>query len=67
MATSSITKDFVISDDKQVEIFINAIEKSMNSRFNYTPTSMKQIKDKNELRDFMKNMEQKEKEWNGKI
>ncbi len=29
MATSSITKNFVISDREQVEMFVNAIDKSI--------------------------------------
>lgn len=28
MATSSITKNFIISDEKQIELFANAIEES---------------------------------------
>ena len=28
MATSSVTKNFVISDKEQVEMFVNAIEES---------------------------------------
>lgn len=31
MATSSITKNFVVSGDRQAEIFANAIEASANS------------------------------------
>ena len=32
MATSSITKNFVISGQKQVEMFVDAIESSANNR-----------------------------------
>ena len=32
MATSSITKNFIISGQKQVEMFVDAIESSANNR-----------------------------------
>lgn len=39
MATSSITKNFVVSGEKQVEKFANAIEESYQESLNrvYTP------------------------------
>ena len=53
MATSSITKNFIISGQKQVEMFVDAIEKSANNRPVRTPISVSQIKGETELRKFM--------------
>lgn len=53
MATSNITKDFIISGQKQVEMFANAIENSANNRPVRTPVSARQIKGEAELRKFM--------------
>ena len=53
MATSSITKNFVISGQKQVEMFVDAIESSAINRPVRTPVSAKQIKGEAELRKFM--------------
>lgn len=53
MATSNITKDFIISGQKQVEMFANAIENSANNRPVRTPLSARQIKGEAELRKFM--------------
>lgn len=53
MATSSITKNFVISGKKQVETFVEAIEASANNRPNRTPVASRQIKGEEELRKFM--------------
>lgn len=53
MATSSITKNFIISGQKQVELFVDAIEKSANNRPVRTPISVSQIKGETELRKFM--------------
>ena len=39
MATSSITKNFIISGQKQVEMFVDAIENSANNRPVRTPVS----------------------------
>ncbi len=44
MATSSITKNFIISGQKQVEMFVDAIERSANNRPVRTPVSARQIK-----------------------
>ena len=44
MATSSITKNFIISGQKQVEMFVDAIENSANNRPVRTPVSARQIK-----------------------
>ena len=53
MATSSITKNFVISGQRQVEMFADAIEASANNRPVRTPVSARQIKGEAELRKFM--------------
>ena len=53
MATSSITKNFVISGQKQVEMFVDAIESSANNRPVRTPVPARQIKGEAELRKFM--------------
>ncbi len=57
MATSSITKNFVISGEKQVELFVNAIEESAQNRPVRTPVAARQIKGEAELRKFMKEWE----------
>ena len=41
MATSSITKNFVISGKEQVEMFVNAIEESAKNRPVRTPVNVK--------------------------
>jgi hypothetical protein len=53
MATSSITKNFIISGQKQVEMFADAIEASANDRPVRIPVSAKEIKGEAELRAFM--------------
>ena len=53
MATSSITKNFVISGQKQVEMFADAIEASANDRPVRIPVCAKEIKGEAELRAFM--------------
>ena len=57
MATSSITKNFVISGKEQVEMFINAIEESAKNRPIRTPVAARQIKGEEELRKFMREWE----------
>ena len=52
MATSSITKNFVISGKEQVEMFVNAIEESAKNRPVRTPVAARQLKGE-ELRQFM--------------
>ena len=54
MATSSITKNFVISGKEQVEMFINAIEESAKNRPVRTPVAARQIKGEEELRKFVR-------------
>ena len=58
MATSSITKNFVISGREQVEMFINAIEESAQNRPERTHVAARQIKGEEELRKFMKEWEE---------
>ncbi len=57
MATSSITKNFVISGKEQVEMFINAIEESAKNRPVDIPVAAREIKGEAELRKFMKEWE----------
>ena len=54
MATSSITRSFVISGKEQVEMFVNAIEESAKNRPVRTPVAARQIRGEEELRKFMK-------------
>ena len=44
MATSSITKNFVISGKEQVEMFVNAIEESAKNRPVHIPVAAREIK-----------------------
>ena len=53
MATSSITKNFVISGKEQVEMFINAIEESAKNRPVHMPIAANEITDEAELVEFM--------------
>ena len=62
MATSSITKNFVISGKEQVEMFVNAIEESAKNRPVRTPVSVKFIRGEEELRELMRFRKMKEKE-----
>ena len=54
MATSSVTKNFVISGKRQVEMFADAIEASANNRPNRISITAKEIKGEEQLRKFMK-------------
>ena len=54
MATSSITKNFVISGKEQVEMFVNAIEESAKNRPVHTPVAAREIKGETELREMMR-------------
>ncbi len=49
MATSSITKNFVISGRRQVEMFADAVEASANDRPVRIPVAAKQLKGKDDL------------------
>lgn len=64
MATSSITKNFVISGKEQVEMFVNAIEESAKNRPVHIPVAAREIKGESELREMMRlrKMKIKEKE-----
>ena len=57
MATSSITKNFVISGKEQVEMFVNAIEESAKNRPVRTPVAASEITDEAELVEFMERWE----------
>ena len=59
MATSSITKNFVISGKRQVEMFADAIEASANNRPNRISVTAKEIKGEEELRKFMEMRKQR--------
>lgn len=62
MATSSITKNFVVAGKEQVEKFVNAIEESAQNRPVRTPVNVKFIETESELREFMRFRKRKEKE-----
>ena len=62
MATSSITKSFVISGKEQVEMFVNAIEESAKNRPVRKPIDVKFIRGEEELRELMRFRKMKEKE-----
>lgn len=68
MATSSITKNFVISGKEQVEMFVNAIEESAKNRPVHISVAAREIKGEPELREMMRlrKMKIKEKENAGK-
>ena len=57
MATSSITKNFVISGKEQVEMFVNAMEESAKNRPVRIPVAAREITDEAELVEFMKKWE----------
>ncbi len=62
MATSSITKNFVVSGKEQVEMFVNAIEESAKNRPAHIPVAAKEIKGESELREMMRLQKMKIKE-----
>ena len=53
MATSSITKNFVISGQRQVEMFADAIEASANDRTPHVPISVTYLQGEDEILKFM--------------
>lgn len=57
MATSSITKNFIISDEKQIELFANAIEESYEEslRTSQSAASIKfrELRDADEIKEIM--------------
>lgn len=62
MATSSITKNFVISGQTQVDKFIKAIEDSASDRPVYRKVAAKEIKGERELRKIMRLRKMNQKE-----
>ena len=52
MATSSITKNFVISGEKQVEKFVSALEASANSVTSTIEVAVTQLHDPEEIKQF---------------
>ena len=63
MATSSITKNFVISGKEQVEMFVNAIEESAQNRPAHIPVAASEITDEAELVEFMAKCEKANVAW----
>ena len=56
MATSSITKNFVVSGSKQVEMFANAIEESYQESLRRAPApdlKITHLRDAEEIKKFM--------------
>lgn len=53
MATSSITKNFIISGQEQVEMFADAIEASANDRTPRVHVNMRELTDKDEIKALM--------------
>ena len=53
MATSSITKNFVVSGDRQAEIFANAIEASANSETPPIGVSVTELRGADEIKKFL--------------
>jgi hypothetical protein len=53
MATSSITKNFIISGKEQVEMFADAIEASANNRPRRVPVSADFLTDPNDIIKLM--------------
>lgn len=57
MATSSILKHFIISDNEQAEIFANAIEvsyqESLQMKKDEEMVMYEELKNPDEIRDFM--------------
>ena len=58
MATSSITKNFVIAGQKQVELFVDAIEASANNRPVRIQVAARELTDTD---DIIKLMEKRKK------
>ena len=53
MATSSITKNFIISGQKQVEMFADAIEASANDRTPRVPINVTYLSGTDDILKFM--------------
>ena len=61
MATSSITKNFVVSGSKQVEMFANAIEESYQESLRRAPAPDLKITHLRGAEDIMKFMAKRKK------
>ena len=63
MATSSITKNFVISGERAVEAFLDAYEEAERDReargSDVSPNNIKEITDQEELRNLVRGWERK--------
>ena len=53
MATSSITKNFIISGEKQVEMFADAVEESDNDKTPLVPINVTYLQGADEILKFM--------------
>ena len=53
MATSSITRNFVISGQQQVEMFVDAIEASANNRPICIAVEARELTDTNDIIELM--------------
>lgn len=53
MATSSITKNFIISGQKQVEMFADAVEASANDQTPRVPINVTYLQGADEILKFM--------------
>lgn len=56
MATSSITKNFIVSGKAQAEMFADAIEKSYQDSLNYSPNrdlKITHLKGTDNIKNFM--------------
>ena len=53
MATSSITKNFIISGQEQVEMFADAVEASANDRTPRVPINVTYLQGEDEILKFM--------------
>lgn len=53
MATSSITKNFIISGQEKVEMFVNAVEASANEKAPRVPVNITYLQGTDEIVKFM--------------
>ena len=60
MATSSITKNFIISGQEQVEMFADAVEASANDRTPRVPINVTYLQGADEILKFMEKKEESE-------
>ena len=54
MATSSITKNFIISGQEQVEMFVDALEASANDKTPRIQINVRELTDKNEIAELLR-------------